>query len=99
MERVLSMTITKIYRVSVEISDAVYREFGDSQEYERKSIEATKGSLASGQNAYSEVEVWAEFYNYDEAVQCKKNLLNLNYYFAGKLSKEESDPSRERPRG
>lgn len=77
--------ITTIYMVSVDVHDKVYKAFGHTSEFERKSLAATSGSLASGENRYSTVEIWAEFHNRAEARLCEKRIMDLNYYFAAKL--------------
>lgn len=79
------MSITTLYHVNVDIPEAVYREFGHTPEYYRKSLEATQGHVAAGQNSYSSVEEWAEFHSYDDALSCQKRLMDMNYYFAAKL--------------
>ena len=79
------MSISTIYRVSVTVPQGVYEAFGHTGEYERKSIEATKGSSASGENTYSEVEIWAEFDTIGEACQCEARLRGMILYFATKL--------------
>jgi hypothetical protein len=79
------MSITTIYHVSVETHEDVWLKFGHTNEYERKVLEATAGSVSSGQNAYSGVEEWAEFHTREDAEQCQKRLMDMGYYFAGKL--------------
>jgi hypothetical protein len=37
------------------------------------------------QNTYSGVEEWAEFHTLEDAEQCQKRLMDMGYYFAGKL--------------
>lgn len=91
------MSISTIYRVSVDIPEAVYREFGHTAEYEIKCSDATKGNVSAGQNACSDVEEWAEFYTYKEAQACQKRLMDMNYHFAAKLP--EKDTRRENQNG
>ena len=79
------MSINTIYRVSVTINERVFREFGHTPKYERKSIEATAGNISAGQNSYSGVEEWAEFHTLKEAQRCEKRLMNMGYYFGGQL--------------
>jgi hypothetical protein len=62
--------ITTIYRVSVDIPEDVYREFGLTREYEQMCFTACRGAMSSGENAYSEIEVWAEFHNKQDAYVC-----------------------------
>ena len=90
------MSIIAIYRVSVEIPEPVFREFGHTQEYERKSIEATSGNVGAGQNSYSEVEEWADFHTRKDAEQCQKNLMNMTYYFAAKLTQANAEVKGEK---
>lgn len=71
------MAITTIYRVSVDVPEAVWRGLGNSRLYETRVAEATQGSLSSGSNAHSDVEEWADFHDYGEAVACESALEKL----------------------
>jgi hypothetical protein len=81
------MTISTIYRVCVETNEMIYREYGHTPEYSRKVSAATEGSIMSGQNSYSNVEEWAEYHTIKDAQACEKRLMDMSYYFAGKLLK------------
>ena len=79
--------ITKLYHVSVDIPDEIWVAFGESQEYDRLSCEATSGAIESGNNHYSNVEEWATFHTEKEAKECEKKLFDLIVYFERRLSK------------
>lgn len=71
------MTISRIYRVSVDIPEEVYQKYGHLPEYERATLRATKHSLAAGQNSYSSVEEWAEFDDLGLANECEQKLIKI----------------------
>ena len=79
------MTVNTIYRVSVAVNEAVFREFGDTSEYDQKVAIAISGSISAGQNSYSDVEEWAEFHTLSDARVCDKRFMDIGYYFAAKL--------------
>jgi len=56
------MSISIIYRAEVQIPQGVFKKFGHTKEYERRSMSIYNASGASvcGQDTYSEVFEWAE---------------------------------------
>lgn len=57
------MPITTIYRAYVYIPQDVYERVGHTKGYDQCSLAISKRADRSGQNAYSEVEEWAEYSN------------------------------------
>lgn len=74
------MTISKQYRVSVEVPLMVWEKFGNTPEYEREVLKATRGAIASGCNHRDEATEWAIFADLSSAQACE-NLLNV--FFRG----------------
>lgn len=82
------MSITKYYRVSITIPASIADHIGDKiddDEYDKKTIEATKGHIKAGSNWESDLEEWAEFSTLEDAQACERKLLDVIYYFASKL--------------
>ncbi len=78
------MSISKFYRVSVDVPDNIADKYKESKEYERLSSEATKWNIEAGSNNYAHLEEWATFHELKDAEQCEKNLLNMIYHFSAK---------------
>lgn len=78
------MSISIIYRVSVDIPDNIADKYHQTLEYDQIRGEATKGSNAAGSNFYAHLEEWAEFSSLKDAQQCERNLKDMIYYFAAK---------------
>jgi hypothetical protein len=80
MARIKS-SITRIYHVSVTVPEDVqdYIKGSDARikEWERDTLQATRGNVSAGSNEYSELEEWAEFHSMDEAMLCESRLIHL----------------------
>lgn len=82
--------ITNYWRVSVDVPQEVWERFGHAKAYGEEVMAATKGSLNSGSNAYSDVEEWAEFCTEKEAKACEEKLKAVMAKFAA-IPKEPDD--------
>jgi hypothetical protein len=76
--------IRKQYRVSVNIPDNIADKYHDTADYDRRSLEATKGAASAGSNNYSNLEEWAIYYDLDAAQACERRLMDMIYYFQAK---------------
>ncbi len=72
------------YHVEVEMPAAVNHRVTESQEYERRTLKATHGSVEAGMNRYLHVEEWAIFDDRADAVRCERLLLDIAKDYAGR---------------
>lgn len=85
------MPIYPYFKAEVQIPEPVWEEFGGTQEYDRKIIEATQGNTGAGSDRYSEVFEWATFSTKAEAEECERKLVEVILYFTRKIATQPAE--------
>ncbi|MCL4722655.1 MAG: hypothetical protein KJZ90_00070 [Rhodocyclaceae bacterium] len=91
------MTISKQFRVTVDVPSIVWEKFGNTPEYEREVLKATRGAIASGCNHRDEATEWAIFTDLTNAQACENRLKDIFRGLSARLASTWRKQTNWRP--